>query len=85
MYVCVCIRLDLSFYSVDFNRTGLILFIFIFFLLCDCWSKIRFLIGAMRFCFISTQQKCNKKCSTEREGENGKFFNRKGCTAGISI
>ena len=26
---CVCIRLDLSFYSVDFKRTGL-LFLFIF-------------------------------------------------------
>ena len=30
MYVCACvsIRLDLSFYSVDFNRTGLIFFVF---------------------------------------------------------
>ena len=46
--VCVCIRLDLSFYSVDFNRTGLI-----FLFLCDGGSKIRFLIGPIRFCFIS--------------------------------
>ena len=26
--VCVCIRQDLSFYSVDFNRAGLIFFVF---------------------------------------------------------
>ena len=51
--VCVCVcgcRLDLSFYSVDFNLTSLIFF-FRFFL-CDCGSKIRFFIGPMRFCFI---------------------------------
>ena len=28
MCVCVCVRLDLSFYLVNFNRTGLIFFIF---------------------------------------------------------
>ena len=52
MYVCVClcIRLDLSFYSVDFNRRVLIFFVFF---LCDGGSKIRFFIGPMRFCFIS--------------------------------
>ena len=44
--MCVCIRLDLSFYAVNFNQTGLIF-------LCDCVSKIRFLIGLMGFCFIS--------------------------------
>ena len=51
--VCVCvlarIRLDLSSYSIDFNRTGLIFFAF----LCDGGSKIRFLIGPMLFGFIS--------------------------------
>ena len=33
MCVRVCVRLDLSFYSVDFNRTGLIFFFFVFFVL----------------------------------------------------
>ena len=47
--VCVCVRLDLSFYSVDFNRRVLIFFVF----LCYGGSKIRFLIGPIRFCFIS--------------------------------
>ena len=47
--VCVYIRLDLSFYSDDFNRRVLIFFVF----LCDGGSKIRFLIGPIRFCFIS--------------------------------
>ena len=28
VWVRVCVRLDLSFYSVDFNRTGLIFFVF---------------------------------------------------------
>ena len=42
--VCACIRLDLSFYSVDFNRTGLI---FVF--LCDGGSKIRFSVGRCVF------------------------------------
>ena len=45
--VCVCIRLDLSFYSVDFNRRVLIFIVF----LCDGGSKLRFLIGPMRFFF----------------------------------
>ena len=49
MCVCVCIRLDLSFYPVDFNRRVIIFFVF----LCDGGSEIRFLIGLMRFCFIS--------------------------------
>ena len=49
--VCVCVlRLNLSFYSVDFNRIVLIFFVFF---LCDGGSKIRFLIGSMRFCFIT--------------------------------
>ena len=39
--VCVCVCLDLSFFSVDFNRTGLIFFVF----LCDCESKIHFRLG----------------------------------------
>ena len=47
---CVRVRLDLSFYLVDFNRTGLIFFVFF---LCDGGSKIRFLVGPMRFCVIS--------------------------------
>ena len=51
MCVRVCVRLDLSFYSVDFNRTGLIFF-FLFFL-CYFGSKICFLIGPMHFFFIS--------------------------------
>ena len=43
--VCVCVRLDLSLYSVDFNRTGLIFFVF----LCDNGSKILFLLGQCVF------------------------------------
>ena len=50
MYVCVCIRLDLNFYSIDFNRKDLILFVFF---LCDGGSNPRFLIGPIRFFFIS--------------------------------
>ena len=49
VWVCVCAHLDLSFCLVDFNRTGLIVFVF----LCDCGSKICFLIGPMRLGFIS--------------------------------
>ena len=45
---CVFIRLDLSFYSVDFNRRVIIFIVF----LCDGGSKISFLIRPMRFCFI---------------------------------
>ena len=48
--VCVCMRVCTLFYSVHFNRTGLIFFVIF---LCGCGSKIRFLIGPMRFCFIS--------------------------------
>ena len=42
--VCVCIRLDCSFYSVDFNRTGLILLVF----LC---------VGGLKICFGSSWRK----------------------------
>ena len=33
--VCVCIRQDLSFYSIDFNRTGLISFVFFCVIACQ--------------------------------------------------
>ena len=49
MCVCVCVYVYMC-VSVDFNRRVLIFFVF----LCDGGSKIRFLIGPMRFCFISS-------------------------------
>ena len=47
----MCVRLDLSFYEVDCNRTGLI-FLFIFCFCVIAGQKSFFFIGPMRFYFI---------------------------------
>ena len=57
IYVCACVRACVYAWISASTRSILITQVSFFSLfLCDCWSKIRFLIGSIRFCIISKFQ-----------------------------
>ena len=53
LYGCVCVCVRVCVYARISASTRSILTEQVSFFLCDCGSKIRFLIGTMHFCFIS--------------------------------